>query len=142
MVGGVCRSLFLLNVALSFDEMGWLFFCYRECLSLVVRKPAFCECENKDAAVTAQLISDFVFATWLVRSLFYLNQKFQASSHLQWLYSLVCVRPGRKPRRLVFSQRGSFFFGRVASSSSCLELSAPFDYGRPCEFRFVLFLQK
>ena len=24
------------------------------------------------------------------------------------LYSLVCVRPGRKPRRPVFSQRGSF----------------------------------
>ena len=24
-----------------------------------------------------------------------------------WLYSLVCVKPGRKPRRPVFSQRGS-----------------------------------
>ena len=29
-----------------------------------------------------------------------------------WLYSLVCVGPGRKPRRPVFSQRGSsdFYF--------------------------------
>ena len=33
--------------------------------------------------------------------------QFQASSHLLWLYSLVCVGPGRKPRRPVFSQRGS-----------------------------------
>ena len=42
--------------------------------------------------------------------LFYLNPKFQASSHLLWLYSRVCVGPGRKPRRPVFSQRGSFVF--------------------------------
>ena len=41
--------------------------------------------------------------------LFYLNPKFQASSHLVWLYSLVCVRPGRKPRRPVFSERGSLY---------------------------------
>ena len=40
-------------------------------------------------------------------SLYYLNPKFQASSHLLWLYRLVCVGPGRKPRRPVFSQRGS-----------------------------------
>ena len=58
-------------------------------------------------AVTAQLISGFVFATWIVQSLFYLNPKFQASSYLLWVYSRVCVRPGRKPRRPVFSQRGS-----------------------------------
>ena len=59
-------------------------------------------------AVTAKLISAFVFATWIVQFLFYLNPKFQASSHLLWLYSPVCVRPGRKPRRPVFSQRGSY----------------------------------
>ena len=59
-------------------------------------------------SVTAKLISAFVFATRIVRSLFYLNPKFQASSHLLWLYSPVCVRPGRKPRKLVFSQRVSF----------------------------------
>ena len=33
-------------------------------------------------AVTAKLISVFVFATWIVQSLFYLNPKFQASSYL------------------------------------------------------------
>ena len=76
-------------------------------LSLVVRKPAFCICENKDAGVTPKLISAFVFATRIVKFLYFLNPKFQASSHLLWLYSLVCIGPGRKPRRPVFSQRGS-----------------------------------
>ena len=42
-----------------------------------------------------------------MHSLYYLNLKFQASSHLMWLYSPVCVGPGRKPRRPVFSERGS-----------------------------------
>ena len=62
--------------------------------------------------VTAKLISVFVFATKIVQSLYFLNPKFQASSHLLWLYSPVCVGPGRKPRRLFFSQRGSnsFYF--------------------------------
>ena len=80
-------------------------------LSLVVRKPAFCICENKDTdqlAVTAKLISAFVFATRIVQYLLSLNTKFQASSHLLRLYSPVCVGPGRKPRRPVFSQRGLF----------------------------------
>ena len=58
-------------------------------------------------AVTAKLISVFVFATLIVQSLYFLNPEFQASSHLLWLYSSVCVRPGRKPRRPVFSQLGS-----------------------------------
>ena len=55
-----------------------------------------------------KLISAFVFATWIVQSLFFLNPKFQASSHLLWQYRPVCVGPGRKPRRPVFSQRGSY----------------------------------
>ena len=41
---------------------------------------------------TAKLISGFVFATWILQYLFFLDTKFQASSHLQYLYSLVCVR--------------------------------------------------
>ena len=45
-------------------------------------------------AVTAQLISAFVFATWIIKFLFFLNPKFQASFHRLWLHSLVCVRPG------------------------------------------------
>ena len=64
-------------------------------------KTTFCICD-------AQLISAFVFAIRIVQSLYYLNPKFQASNHLLRLYSRVCVGPGRKPLRLVFSQRGSF----------------------------------
>ena len=70
-----------------------------------MRKTAFCICENKDAD---QLISAFVFATQILQSLYSLNPKFQASSHLLWQYSPVWVGPGRKPRRPVFSQRGSY----------------------------------
>ena len=48
-------------------------------------------------ALTAKLISAFVFATKLVQFLYFLNPKFQASSYLLWLCRLVCVGPGRKP---------------------------------------------
>ena len=54
-----------------------------------MRKPAFCICKNKDAI---PLLPNFKID----------------SSHLLWLCSAVCVGPGRKPRRPVFSQRGSF----------------------------------
>ena len=53
-------------------------------------------------AVAAKLISAFVFATRIVQSLYFLYTKLQACSHLGWLYSLVCVGPGRKPRRPFF----------------------------------------
>ena len=68
-----------------------------------MRKPDFCLCENKDAdqlrGATAKLISAFVIAIRIVQFLYYQNPKFQASSHLLWLHSPVCVGPGRKPRR-------------------------------------------
>ena len=69
-------------------------------MSLVMRKPAFCIYKNKDAdqlAVTTQLISAFVFTTRIVQFLYLLDPKFKACSHLLWLYSPVCVAPGRKP---------------------------------------------
>ena len=62
-------------------------------------------------AIIAKLISAFVFATWIVQSLCFLNPKFQVSNHLLWLYSPVCVGPGRKPRRPVFWRRGSYNMG-------------------------------
>ena len=34
----------------------------------------------------------------IVRSFYFLKQKFQASNHLLWLYSTVCVRPGKTAR--------------------------------------------
>ena len=48
-------------------------------------------------AVTAQLISAFVFDTRIVQFLFYFYPKFQASSLLLSLYRPVCVGPGRNP---------------------------------------------
>ena len=70
-----------------------------------MRKPAFCICGNKGAdqlrgkktktqinfAVTAKLISAFVFATQthVVQSVCFLNPKSHVSSHLLWLYSPV-----------------------------------------------------
>ena len=108
-------------------------------MSPVMRKPAFCIYENKEAdqlrkqrsrsasktkkqisfEVTAKLISAFVLAIRIVQSLFYLNTKFQASSHLLWLYSRVCVGPGRKPRRPVFSQRSSYVDVVTTSTYKC-----------------------
>ena len=64
-------------------------------------------------SVTAHLISAFVFATHIVQFPYFLHSKLQVSSHLLWLYSLVCVGPGRKPRRPVFSQRGSSIVAEV-----------------------------
>ena len=96
-----------------------------EYMSRVMRKPTFCICEKTKThisfAVTAKLISAFVFAKQIVQSLNFLDTKFQASSYLLWLYSLVCVRPGRKPRRPVFSQRGSN--GKMKSGESRYQLT-------------------
>ena len=52
--------------------------------------------------ITAQLISTFVFAKQIEQSHFFLNPKFQASSHLLWPYSPVCVKPGQKPPKTGF----------------------------------------
>ena len=47
-------------------------------MSRDVRKQTLCICENKDA----KPISFFVFAKWIVKSLYFLNLKFQWSSSL------------------------------------------------------------
>ena len=63
-------------------------------------KTAFCICKNKDADQlrgNPEADHAFVFATQIGQYLYFLNPKFHASSHLLWLYSLVCVRPGLKP---------------------------------------------
>ena len=78
-------------------------------------KTHFLQMRKQRHRSTAQLISAFVFDSWIVQSLFYLNPKFQASSHLLWLYSLVCDGPGRKPRRPVFSQRGSAICSHIGN---------------------------
>ena len=63
-------------------------------------KPTSCIGENKDAdQLRGNREADhaFVFATRIVHFLFISNPKFQASSLLLCLYSLVCVGPVRKP---------------------------------------------
>ena len=80
-----------------------------------MRKPAFCICENKDAdqlrgnrEADQRLCFRYTDTTIPL-----LPKPVQASSHLLLLYSPVCVGPGRKPRRPVFSQRGSFLYDKV-----------------------------
>ena len=70
-----------------------------------MRNPAFCIC---DWCRFAQVIDAFVFATLIEQSLCFLNPKFQASSHILWLYSPASVGPGKKHRRLVFWRQGLF----------------------------------
>ena len=65
-------------------------------MSPIVRKPALRIGEKKTQirfAVTAKLISAFVFATRIVHSLYCLNPKFQAPSHLLWLYTDLVGNP-------------------------------------------------
>ena len=82
-------------------------------LSLVMRKPAFCICENKDAdQLRSSCAADQCLCFCYMDSTMTLLSKSKISSlKLLWLCSLVCVGPGRKPRRPVFSQRGSFYCG-------------------------------
>ena len=67
-----------------------------------MRKPAIACGKTKTQIsfpVTQQLISAFDFATYsYIQCLYFLNLKFQACSHLLWLYSPVCVGPGWTPK--------------------------------------------
>ena len=58
------------------------------------------------------------YSTQIIQFLFFLNSNFQASSHLLWLYIPICVGPGQKTRKPVFSQRGSFFKEMKTSTTS------------------------
>ena len=76
------------------------------------RNRFFCIYENKDAdQLCGNREADqrlYSLHRFIVLSPYYLNSIFQASGNLLWLYSPVCVGPGRKLRRPVFSERGSF----------------------------------
>ena len=94
-------------------------------------KPTICIGENKGAdqlrgnAVTAKLISAFVFAALIVQFLFYLNPKFQASSSFLCLYRPVCVGPVRKPHCWFSHETAHFLLAYYQSwgSISCLILT-------------------
>ena len=74
-----------------------------------MRNPAVCLCENKDADhLRGNRDADQRLCFHYIDSTIPLLPQYEISS----LYpsSVVCVRPGRKPRRPVFSQRGSKCF--------------------------------
>ena len=67
-----------------------------------MRKPAFCICENKDAdQLRGNREADQHLCFRYIDSTIPLLPK----SYLLRLYNPVCVGPGRKPRRPVFTQR-------------------------------------
>ena len=87
------------------------------------RKVDFCICKNKYVdQLRSNLAADqrLCLCYLIVRSLLYVNPKFQVPSHLLWLYSLVCVGPGQKLRKPVFSQRGSNGSSKMSTKSACL----------------------
>ena len=79
-----------------------------------MKKPAFCICENKgpDQLHGHRAAGQRPCFRYIVQSLYLLHPKFQASSHLLWLYSPVCVRPGWKPQRQIFSYSKEVFYFR------------------------------
>ena len=88
-----------------------------------MRKHDFCLCENKDAdQLRSNCEADqrlcFRYSDSTIPLL--LKSKISSSSSFLSLYRPVCVGPGRKPRRPVFSRRGSFkqirFSGKSRSS--------------------------
>ena len=55
--------------------------------------------------------------SYTVQSLYFPYTQFQTTIHLLWLYILACVQPGQKPRKPVFSQRGSYSIPRKTNSA-------------------------
>ena len=103
-------------------------------MSHVMRKPTFCIWENKDADQfrgNCEADQQLGFATWIVQFLYFRNPKFQASSHLLKLYSLVCVGPGEKPERL-FSHDAAHILSLIVRYAPviCNHSSPTNGYGR------------
>ena len=83
-------------------------------------------------------ISAFVFATQIVQFLFYLNQKFQASSSFLCLYSWVCVGPVRKPHCWFSHEAAHMLIKPILLRS----ISVSFDFLRLLKQLTYLFLNK
>ena len=73
---------------------------------------SYCICENKGVdQIRGNHTFDQCLCFCYVDRAIPLHPKseiFHASSHLLWLCSVVCVGPGQKPRRQVFSRCGSY----------------------------------
>ena len=66
-----------------------------------MRKPAFAYAKTKTQisfAVSAKLISVFVFAIRIVQSLYYLNPKLHASSHFEAVQPGLCGTRSKNPK--------------------------------------------
>ena len=117
-----------------------------------MRKRLFAYAKTKmqiSFAVTAKLISAFVFATRIVQSLFFLNLKFQASSHFLWLYSPVCVGPGRKPEdgfshneALIFLIKEAALNLALVTTRLCLSMVDKFIKWIRIKHQFLLILRE
>ena len=85
-------------------------------MSCVVRKPAFCICENKDAdQLCGNRQADQRLCFCYTDSTIPLLPKSEIFKPLTIFYSLLCFGPGQKLRRQVFLQRGSYFVTSVGS---------------------------
>ena len=121
----VCAIIFLQTIQPTFDVGCTLYY-----LSRLMGKPTICLGENKGAdQLRGYLISAFVFATRIVRFLFYLNPKFQASSSFLCLYRPVCVRPVRKPH-CCFSHKAARKISNNQKPSQAKVMSRPKHQGR------------
>ena len=80
-------------------------------------KLAFCICEKKGAD---QLRNDLCL---VVQFLYFQTLKFQASIHLLWLYSPVCVGPGLTPPQNRFSHDTAHPVNIIVYSIQTLQLS-------------------
>ena len=96
----------------------WCNFWY---MSIVVRKQAFCMCKIKDPdqfCGSWQADQHLYFRSRILKSLYFLNPKFQASTSLLWLYSPVCVGHVKNPKDL---------FSRVTAHVTMEEVRLTFD---------------
>ena len=101
-----------------------------------MRKPTICICENKDAdqlcgnrEADQHLHFRYIDSTISLLS----KSEIQASSHLLWLYSLVCVRPGRKPERW-------FSHDTAHMLETCLEIITEKERGMKLFSRIHMFV--
>ena len=83
-----------------------------------MRKPVFAYAKTK---------TQISFAVHVVQSLYFINPKCQASSHLLWQYSPVCVGPGRKPRRPLSHNEAHFICQPVT-----IQESTTWNVHEPC----------
>ena len=90
-------------------------------LSRVTGTPAFCECKNKGAdQLRSNCTANQHLCIRYMDSTNPLLAKSEISSHLLWLYSPLCVGPGRKP------QKTAFLTSRLICNSSRETLSSGF----------------